>query len=57
MNASYVAGRVAGMQLAVAFLLEEVSTFEHGVNEEGWPVFNLENVIERLNDEIEGVVG
>lgn len=56
-NMRYDGGRVAGMQLAVAFLLEEVSKFEYGVRQEGWPVFNLENVIDRLNDEIEDLVG
>lgn len=56
-NMRYNGGRAAGMQLAVAFLLEEVAKFEHGSSEEGWPVMNLENVIDRLNDEIEDLVG
>lgn len=53
----YAAGRVAGMQLAVEFLAQEAGKFEYGSSEEGWPVMNLENVIDRLNDEIEDVVG
>jgi hypothetical protein len=53
----YTAGRVGGMRLAVAFLLEEIAKFEYGSSQEGWPVFNLENVLDRLNDEIEEVVG
>lgn len=53
----FLSGRVSGMRLAVRVLAAEVAKFEHGSSEEGWPVMNLQNVIDRLNDEIEDVLG